>query len=113
MAHFAKINENNIVETVLVVDNSQEHRGQEFLAEDLKLGGKWIQTSYNHNFRGRFAGAGMYYNEEKDRFEPQKPFPSWIIQNEKGDWLPPVSKPDGIGWSWYEDTKEWINGIRL
>ena len=113
MAHFAKINENNIVETVVVVDNSQEHRGQEFLADDLKLGGRWIQTSYNSKFRGRFAGAGMYYNEEKDRFELQQPYPSWNIQNENGDWLSPIAIPNGSGWNWDEETISWINGVKL
>jgi hypothetical protein len=73
MAHFAEIDENNIVLRVLVVDNSQEHRGQEFLANDLGLGGKWIQTSYNNNFRGRYAGIGFTYNEEDDIFEDLRP----------------------------------------
>lgn len=58
MAHFAEIDENNIVVRVLVVDNSQEHRGQEFLANDCGLGGTWVQTSYNANFGGKFAGKG-------------------------------------------------------
>jgi hypothetical protein len=58
MAHFAEIDSNNIVLRVLVVDNEQEHRGQEFLAEDLGLGGTWVQTSYNANFGGKFAGIG-------------------------------------------------------
>lgn len=61
MAHFAKI-ENNIVTQIVVVDNSQEHRGQEFLAEDCGLGGTWIQTSYNANFGGKFAGIGDTWN---------------------------------------------------
>jgi hypothetical protein len=58
MAHFAEIDSNNKVLRVLVVDNSQEHRGQEFLANDLGLGGTWIQTSYNANFGGKYAGIG-------------------------------------------------------
>ena len=58
MAHFAEIDSNNIVTRVLVVANEQEHRGQEFLAEDLGLGGTWIQTSYNANFGNKFAGIG-------------------------------------------------------
>ena len=58
MAHFAQIDENNVVLQVVVVDNSQEHRGQEFLAKDCNLGGTWIQTSYNANFGGKFAGVG-------------------------------------------------------
>ena len=68
MAHFAEIDENNIVLRVLVVANEQEHRGQEFLAQDLGLGGTWIQTSYNNNFRGKFAGIGDFYDSEKDIF---------------------------------------------
>lgn len=67
MAHFAEIDENNIVKRVLVVDNSQEHRGEEFLNE-LGLSGRWIQTSYNSNFRGMFAGVGCVYNEVEDIF---------------------------------------------
>jgi hypothetical protein len=58
MAHFAEIDYDNKVLRVLVVDNSQEHRGQEFLANDLGLGGTWIQTSYNANFGGKYAGIG-------------------------------------------------------
>lgn len=58
MAHFAEIDSDNKVVRVLVVDNSQEHRGQEFLADDLSLGGTWIQTSYNANFGGKFAAIG-------------------------------------------------------
>ncbi len=58
MAHFAQLDENNKVLQVIVVDNSQEHRGQEFLAEDCNLGGTWVQTSYNANFGGKFAGIG-------------------------------------------------------
>jgi hypothetical protein len=58
MAHFAEIDSDNKVLRVLVVDNKQEHRGQEFLANDLGLGGTWIQTSYNANFGGKYAGIG-------------------------------------------------------
>lgn len=62
MAHFAEIDSDNKVIRVLVVDNSQEHRGQEFLADDCALGGTWIQTSYNANFNGKFAGIGDTWN---------------------------------------------------
>ena len=68
MAHFAEINKDNKVVRVLVVDNSQEHRGQEFLADDLGLGGRWIQTSYNANFRGKYAPIGDTYDEVNDVF---------------------------------------------
>jgi hypothetical protein len=68
MAHFAEIDSDNKVIRVLVVDNSQEHRGQEFLADDCNLGGTWIQTSYNGNFRGRFAGIGDTYDPVTNKF---------------------------------------------
>lgn len=68
MAHFAEIDSNGIVLRVLVVDNSQEHRGQEFLAQDLGLGGTWIQTSYNANIRGKYAGVGDRYDAAADEF---------------------------------------------
>ena len=68
MAHFAEIDENNIVLRVLVVDNSLEAEGADFLANTLGLGGTWIQTSYNNNFRGRFAGIGMTYDPVNDVF---------------------------------------------
>jgi hypothetical protein len=68
MAHFAEIDKNNKVLRVLVVDNSQESRGQDFLANDLGLGGTWIQTSYNNNFRGKYAGIGDTYDQVQDIF---------------------------------------------
>jgi hypothetical protein len=68
MAHFAEIDNTNKVLRVLVVDNSQEHRGQDFLANDCGLGGTWIQTSYNANIRGKFAGIGDIYDPIKDEF---------------------------------------------
>jgi len=68
MAHFAEIDNTNKVLRVLVIDNLQEHRGQEFLAEDLGLGGTWIQTSYSGNIRGKFAGIGDIYDPVDDVF---------------------------------------------
>lgn len=78
MAHFAEIDSNNKVVRVLVVDNSQEHRGQEFLAVDCGLGGTWVQTSYNANFRGKFAGEGDIYDAENDVFISPVPEPDFI-----------------------------------
>lgn len=73
MAHFARI-ENDIVTDVLVVPDNQEHRGQDFLAIDLGLGGEWIQTSYNNRIRGIYAGIGYFYDRQQDVFvEPEEP----------------------------------------
>jgi len=75
VAHFAKVN-NNIVQQVIVVSNDDcnnlefpesELVGQEFLAS-LGLEGEWLQTSYNGNFRGTYAGIGYIYDEDSDSF---------------------------------------------
>jgi hypothetical protein len=70
MAHFAKVNENNIVEEVIVVDNKNaetEQAGKDFIAS-IGLDGNWIQTSYNNNFRYKFAAIGDSYDPIKDEF---------------------------------------------
>ena len=105
MAHFAQLDSNNKVLRVLVVSNDDEHRGQEFLAEDLGLGGTWIQTSYNNNFRKQFAGIGFSYDETADVFIAHSPFPSWQL-DEHHDWQPPTPRPDG-DFYWDEDTQTW------
>lgn len=75
MAHFAKINSDNVVEQIIVVNNEvlldsegveQEALGAAFCEE--LFGGTWVQTSYNGNFRGLFAGVGMKYDSDKDEF---------------------------------------------
>lgn len=66
MAHFAKI-ENNTVTQVVVVANEHEAVGQEFL-HSIGLDGVWIQTSYNANFRGKYAAIGDIYDEVNDVF---------------------------------------------
>ena len=69
MAYFAELNQDNIVTRVLAVPDEQEDRGQEFLAKDLQLGGRWMQTSFNARIRMKFASIGDYYNEQEDIFE--------------------------------------------
>lgn len=107
MAHFAQI-ENNIVTQVLVVDNTQEHRGQEFLANDLGLGGTWVQTSYNGNIRKNFAGIGYTYDSVRDAFIPQKPFDSWLLNEDTCQWNAPTPYPtDGKDYVWDEEQLNW------
>ena len=78
MAHFARIDETNIVQEVIVIDNSDinnlpfpesESIGQEFIAS-VGLQGTWLQTSYNNNFRGTYAGVGYYYDSTLNVFQP-------------------------------------------
>ena len=107
MAHFAQIDENSIVLQVLVVDNSLEHRGEDFLANELGLGGRWIQTSYNNNFRKQFAGVGFWYNSDADVFVAPQPYPSWTLDS-NFDWQPPIERPNDLCY-WDEDTLSWID----
>ena len=90
MAHFAKINENNIVENVLVVPNEQEHRGQEYLNE-LGLDGTWVQTSYNNNFGKKFAGIGDTFDGEN--FRPAEPEGNLGFDEETWTWIMPEPQP--------------------
>jgi hypothetical protein len=68
MAHFARIEEDGTVSNVVRVHDSVENRGEDFLANTLGLGGRWVQTSYNANFRGKYAGIGDTYDEAADIF---------------------------------------------
>lgn len=86
MAHFAEINDKNIVLRVLVVPNSEENRGQDYLANELNLGGNWVQTSYNANFRFNFAGIGYTYDPVDDAFiapMPQCGHPELLLNESK------------------------------
>lgn len=68
MAHWAEIDENNIVLRVTVGDNNDPNGDEGYKWLINNLGGRWIQTSYNANFRGKFAGIGDTYDEELDEF---------------------------------------------
>ena len=114
MAHFAEIDENGVVVRVLVVPDSQEARGQEFLADDLGLGGTWVQTSYNARIRKNYAGIGMIYDNTRDAFIADQPYASWILNEETCQWEAPIAYPtDGLMYSWDEETTDWkaiVNG---
>jgi hypothetical protein len=115
MAHFAELDENNVVKRVIVVGNDdtsdahgveKEHIGAAFC--ERLLGGTWKQTSYNGNMRKRYAGIGFAYNAELDAFVPPKPFASWTLNNTTADWEAPVAKPDdGKAYIWNESTLSW------
>ena len=85
MAHCAQI-DNNIVLQVLVIPDFQEHRGQEYLANDLNLGGIWKQTSYNNRIRKNYAGIGFTYDEIRDAFIPPKPGDNYILNEDTCLW---------------------------
>lgn len=119
MAHFAQIDEDNKVINVIVVDNIVLF-DEANAAYDERLGiahcqslipGKWIQTSYNNNFRKNFAGIGFTYDENRDAFIPPKPYPSWVLNEEKCLWSAPLpypeSSPEGFYYSWNEEQIGW------
>jgi hypothetical protein len=104
MAHFAKI-EDGVVTQVLVVDNTEEHRGQDFLAIDLGLGGTWIKTS--NNIRKQYAGIGYTYDPVADVFIAPQPYLSWSLDN-NFDWQPPTPRPEEGFWYWNEEDLKWV-----
>lgn len=116
MAHFAEIGLNNTVLRVIVVHNNEllDENGEESEAKGADfcrklLGGTWLQTSYNGNFRKNFAGVGFTYDSERDAFIEPKPFGSWVLDEQTAQWEPPIQKPDdGQQYVWDEETVSWV-----
>tara|TARA_R110000822_G_C15215368_1_gene483733 strand:- start:39 stop:386 length:348 start_codon:yes stop_codon:yes gene_type:complete len=114
MAHFARI-ENNKVVNVIVVHNNEllvdgvenEQKGKDFCHG--LLGGEWVQTSYNNNIRKQYAGVGYTYDIDADQFVSPQPFASWSLDADN-DWQPPTPKPEG-DFYWNEETTTWIEAI--
>lgn len=115
MAHFAQIDENGVVLQVIVVNNEDvlDENGQESETIGVNfchnlLGGDWVQTSYNDNFRKQYAAIGGRYLADADVFISEQPFPSWVL-DENYDWQAPVPYPDTGGhYYWDEDTLSWV-----
>ena len=116
MAHFAQLDENNVVTQVIVVANSdtsdasgveKEHIGAAFC--ERLFGGTWKQTSYNGNNRKNYAGIGYTYREDIDAFVPPQPFASWVLNETTAQWEAPVAMPDDGGrYTWDEDNQAWV-----
>lgn len=92
---------------VLVVPDDQEHRGQAFLADDLQLGGTWIQCSYNNRIRKQYPGIGYTYNPDADVFITPQPFPSWSL-DANYDWQAPIPVPESTENEYYWDEAQQI-----
>ena len=119
MAHFAKLDENNVVMTVIVVSNDdcldkdgveQEAIGVAFCQGLLGSGTRWKQTSYNGKFRRQYAGTGSLYFEPLDVFVEPQPYPSWTFDTATANWVAPVPKPsvpDIYTLIWDEENQEW------
>jgi len=117
MAHFAKLDENNAVLEVHVVNNNDllqdgiesEAKGIQFLIDWSGGYTNWKQTSYNGNFRKNYAGIGFTYDAQRDAFIPPQPFPSWTLNEDTCLWDAPVAYPtDGQRYQWDEATTSWV-----
>lgn len=117
MAHFAKMDDNNIVVDVNVVNNSDindlsfpesEPVGIAFLTQWSGGYANWRQTSYNANFRKNYAGIGFIYDTVLDAFIPAKPYSSWLLNTTACQWEAPVPYPtDGNQYYWDEAEQSW------
>ncbi len=132
MAHFAKIDDNNLILAVHCVDNKnlldenneeQESLGQQYLQTHSNWPAeKWIQTSYNSNFRGNYAYIGGTWDPTNNLFWPPKPYPSWVKNVSEKKWQSPIgdepnltaeqsSQNDALTHSWFynwnEDNERW------
>ena len=125
MAHFALLDENNIVVLVTVGRDEDDGKEDELSA---RTGQTYKQTSYNtcggvymtpgvgtpdpdqsKAFRKNYAGIGFEYREDIDAFVPPQPFPSWVLNLDTGLWDAPVSRPEGDSlYYWNEDNQEWV-----
>ncbi len=122
MAHFAKIDENNIVIQVLVIDQETINTGH------FGDPNRFVQTSYNTRggvhygedgfpdngeaLRKNYAGIGYIYDSVRDAFYAPQPFPSWTLDEDTCFWMPPVTAPsDGKLYVWNEDTLNWIEMV--
>jgi len=118
MAYFAKLDDNNIVVDVNVVNNEtvgnlafpeSELVGVAFLTEWSSGYSNWKQTCSNKLFRKNYAFVGCSYSSDLDAFIEPKPFPSWLLNTTTCQWQAPISYPtDGKNYYWNEDTQQWV-----
>lgn len=115
MAHFAKIDEQNLVTAIIVISNEDMTDGDgnevealgRAVCETVAGPGRWVQTSYNNNFRKQYAQVGFTYDGDADVFISLSPFPSWVL-NDQYDWEAPTPMPtDGGFYEWDETTLTW------
>jgi hypothetical protein len=114
MAHFAQLDDNNVVLQVVVVDNKDTKDANGVEKETIGiahlekiLGGTWKQTSYNASFRKNFAGIGCTYDAGRDAFIGPKPFNSWVLDETTCIWGPPTSMPSDAAELQPNECYEW------
>ena len=119
MAHYAILDENNVVTQVIVGKDEDEPLLEGYNSWEQYYGGK--RTSYNTisnthvngktPFRKNYASIGYIYDADLDAFIPPKPYPSWKLNYTTYQWEAPIANPDeveGYVWRWSEINKEWI-----
>jgi hypothetical protein len=116
MAHFAQLDDNNIVTQVIVIANEKilldgienETKGIEFCKSLLGEDTRWVQTSYNGTIRKNYAGIGYIYDPVADHFFAPQPYPSWILDVD-AQWQPPTPMPieEEKSFIWEEETLFW------
>lgn len=118
MAHYAKIKSDNTVETVIVIPDEQDHRGEEYIKE-CGIDGQWLKTSYNTYgnvhiqggipFRKNYAEIGGTYDKQRDAFIPKKQYPSWILNEESCVYEAPVKNTASgdVQCLWIENEQRW------
>jgi hypothetical protein len=113
MAHFVKLNDENIVISCVVINNNaidadnEEASGIVFLNTLYGIEENWKQTSYNSNIRKQYAGIGYTYDPVADVFIAPQPYPSWLL-DENFDWQAPTPMPTEGLWHWDEETLGWV-----
>jgi len=116
MAHFAEIDQNNVVLRVIVVENRDTSTPDGVEVESIGVafcqrlfGGNWVKTSYNGNIRKNYAGVGFVYDFGRDAFISPKPFNSWVLNENTCQWDAPVAYPDdGKHYLWDESITNWV-----
>jgi hypothetical protein len=117
MAHFAQLDENNVVTQVIVVANDEllldgvesEAKGVIFCKSLFGEDTKWVQTSYNATIRKNYAGIGFKYDSALNAFIAPKPFNSWTLDEDTAQWEAPTPYPtDGKTYRWSEDDLTWL-----
>ena len=108
MAHYAFLDQNNLVTEVITgIDETELIEGLDTETWYGNFRGQTCKrTSYNNNIRKQYAGIGYTFDAVNDVFVAPQPYPSWSLDN-NFDWQPPTSRPEGFNWYWNEDNLSW------
>jgi hypothetical protein len=114
MAHYAYLDDNNIVVAVTVGKDETELIDGLDTEIYYALGTPYTvkRTSYNGKIRKQYAGIGFTYDAVNDVFIAPQPYPSWALDNDF-NWQAPTPRPEGMGWYWNEAKQVWLDANEL